>query len=207
MVAMGRPREFNREEALDRALQVFWTQGFERTSVEDLTESMGIRRGSLYAAFGDKHRLFLEALDRYEERFYRDTHRFLEDGSAREGIRRVFEQVVSDCACGRGTRGCFITNTAVALAEDDPETASRVRANLRRLEDAFASALARERTFPSPRALARFLTSSLQGLRVLSRCGVALDVLDDAVEVTLSVLDTKAPTGATNNERRSEGNG
>jgi TetR/AcrR family transcriptional repressor of nem operon len=188
---MGRPREFDREEVLDRAVQVFWTRGFERTSVDDLTESMGIQRGSLYAAFGDKHRLFLEALDRYEERFYRNTLRFLEERPAPDGIRRVFEQVVSDCACGSGTRGCFITNTAVALAEDDPETASRVRANLSRLEDAFESALARGKTLGGrdPRALARFLTSSLQGLRVLSRCGVPLDVLNDAVEVTLSVLD------------------
>jgi TetR/AcrR family transcriptional repressor of nem operon len=160
---------------------------------------MGIQRGSLYATFGDKHQLFLRALDRYEERFYRDTLRFLEEGSARDGIRRVFEQVVSDCACG-GSKGCFITNTAVALAEDDPETASRVRSNLLRLERAFEAALSRARGETlggrEPRALARFLTTSLQGLRVLSRCGVELDVLDDAVEVTLSVLDQPAPRGS-----------
>lgn len=197
---MGRPREFDRDEALDRAVQVFWTRGFERTSVDDLTDSMGIQRGSLYAAFGGKHQLFLEALDRYEERFYRNTLRFLEEGPAREGIRRVFAEVVSDCACGSGAKGCFITNTAVALAEDDSETASRVRSNLRRLEDAFETALSRDEPAilrgREPRALARFLTGSLQGLRVLSRCGVALDVLDDAVEMTLSVLDQKAPTGS-----------
>jgi TetR/AcrR family transcriptional repressor of nem operon len=161
---------------------------------------MGIQRGSLYAAFGDKHQLFHEALDRYEERFYRDTLRFLEEGPPREGIRRVFEQVVSDCACGGGAKGCFITNTAVALAEDDPETASRVRANLRRLEGAFESALARAEPAVlagrEPRALARFLTTSLQGLRVLSRCCVELDVLNDAVEVTLSVLQEPAPRGS-----------
>jgi TetR/AcrR family transcriptional repressor of nem operon len=199
---MGRPREFDREEVLDRAVQVFWTQGFDRTSVEDLTESMGIQRGSLYATFGDKHQLFLEALDRYEERFYRDTLRFLEEESAQEGIRRVFEQVVSDCACGSGARGCFITNTAVALAEDDAETARRVRANLQRLEDAFASALVRGETpaLASPRAIARFLTASLQGLRVLSRCGVDLDVLHDAVDVTLSALKPSAPEGAQQQE-------
>ena len=153
---------------------------------------MGIQRGSLYAAFGDKHQLFLEALDRYEERFYRDTLRFLEEGPAREGIRRVFAQVVSDCACGGGAKGCFITNTAVALAEDDPETASRVRSNLRRLEGAFEAALTRSEPATlqgrEPKALARFLTTSLQGLRVLSRCCVELDVLNDAVEVTLSVV-------------------
>ncbi len=203
---MGRPREFDRDEALDRAVQVFWSRGFERTSVEDLTDSMGIQRGSLYAAFGDKHRLFLEALDRYEERFYRDTTRFLEEGTPQDGIRQVFEQVVSDCACGGGSKGCFITNTAVALAEDDPETAARVRSNLRRLEGAFENALKRAEPASlaerEPRALARFLTSSLQGLRVLSRCCVELDVLHDAVEVTLSVLNQSRSTEERNSERR-----
>jgi TetR/AcrR family transcriptional repressor of nem operon len=164
--------------------------------VDDLTESMGIQRGSLYAAFGGKHQLFLEALDRYEERFYRSTLRFLEEGTP-EGIRRVFEQVVTECACGSGGKGCFITNTAVALAEDDPETARRVRANFVRLERAFESALSRigaaGGSGRDPRAVARFLTGSLQGLRVLSRCGVPLDVLNDAVEVTLSVLQSTAP--------------
>jgi TetR/AcrR family transcriptional repressor of nem operon len=158
---------------------------------------MGIQRGSLYAAFGDKRQLFLEALDRYEERFYRSTLRHLEEGHPREGIRRVFEQVVSDCACAGGSKGCFITNTAVALAEDDPETASLVRRNLLRLEGAFESALARADGSAlagnDPQKLARFFTSSLQGLRVLSRCGVDLTVLNDAVEVTLSVLNDVAP--------------
>ncbi|MGH9321053.1 MAG: TetR/AcrR family transcriptional regulator [Vicinamibacteria bacterium] len=178
-------------------MQVFWKLGYERTSVENLTESMGIQRGSLYAAFGDKHRLFLEALDRYEERFYRETLRLLETAPAPEAIRQVFLQVLSDCACGGGSKGCFITNTAVALAEDDAETAARVRSNLSRLENAFASALARSEpgflTGREPRAVARFLTTSLQGLRVLSRCCVELDVLHDAVEVTLSVLNEPAP--------------
>ncbi len=169
---------------------------------------MGIQRGSLYAAFGGKHQLFLEALDRYEERFYRDTLRYLDEETPQEGIRQVFEQVVSDCACAGGSKGCFITNTAVALAEDDPETAARVRSNLRRLEGAFENALSRAEPASlagrEPRALARFLTSSLQGLRVLSRCCVELDVLHDAVEVTLSVLNQSAPQRSEISERRPE---
>jgi TetR/AcrR family transcriptional repressor of nem operon len=188
---MGRPREFDRDEALDRAMEVFWTRGYERTSVAHLTESMGIQRGSLYAAFGDKRRLFLEALERYEERFYQLTLGSLRGEPPIEGIRKVFLQVLSDCTCAGGSKGCFVTNTAVALAEEDPEVARRVRANLLRLEDAFEEALSRN---PLPgrrdaRAVARFLTNSLQGLRVLSKCCADLDVLHDAVAVTLSVLE------------------
>jgi len=190
---MARPREFDRDEALDHAIEVFWTRGYDRTSVQDLVDSMGIQRGSLYAAFGGKQQLFLSALDRYEARFYTEMRRSLsKDLPVKERIARVFRDVILDCACEGGSRGCFITNTAVALADGDEETASRVRQNLRRVEDAFAEALSKavagDRKH-SPRALARFLTNSLQGLRVMSRCCADVDVMQDSVDVTLSVLD------------------
>jgi TetR/AcrR family transcriptional repressor of nem operon len=205
---MGRPREFDRERALDRAVEVFWARGYNRTSVQDLTDSMGIQRGSLYAAFGDKHQLFLEALERYEGRFYREIAGLLEKRSAREGIREVFSKVLTDCACEGAHKGCFITNTAVALAEDEPETAARVRANLLRVEDLFEKALRRDQeagelpSGPGSRALARFLANSFQGLRVLSKCCVDLNVLHDAIEVTLSILDGPAPPAPGANHQR-----
>ncbi len=191
---MARSREFDRDEVLDKAIEVFWTQGYDGTSVQDLVDAMGIQRGSLYAAFGDKHQLFLEALDRYEQAFHGRMVEFLR-GSAREGIRQVFEQVVVDCACDDSHKGCFITNTAVGLSQGDAEMAARVRANLLRMEDAFADALERARGSGKlteenePRALARFLTNSLQGLRVLSKSSVAPEVLQEVVGVTLSVLE------------------
>lgn len=194
---MARPREYDRDEVLDRAIEVFWTRGYDRTSVQDLVDSMGIHRGSLYAAFGGKQSLFLEALDRYEERFYRKMVAILSEPlPVRERIARIFRDVVLDCACDGGSRGCFITNTAVALSEGDEETASRVRQNLRRVEDAFERTLAQEDAAspgrPEPRAVARFLTNSLQGLRVLSRCCVDVAMLQDVVDVTLSILDEPA---------------
>ncbi len=188
---MARPREFDRDEVLDRAMEVFWARGYDRTSVQDLVDSMGIQRGSLYAAFGGKQQLFLDALDRYEQRFYESMREALaRDEPVRERIGRVFRNVVLDCACEGGRRGCFITNTAVALSEGDEETASLIRRNLRRVEDTFFEALAADDVAsPRARALARFLTNSLQGLRVLSRCCVDVDVLQDTVDVTLSVLE------------------
>lgn len=190
---MARPREFNRDEVLDRAINVFWTRGYDRTSIQDLVDTMGIQRGSLYAAFGDKQQLFLEALDLYEQRFHDKTVRVLaEGGSVQDRIAKIFSEVVLDCACDQGSRGCFITNTAVSLAEGDEETAARIRKNLKRLENAFEASLAKAPDLSGrhgPRALARYLTNALQGLRVLSRCCVDVDVLQDAVDVTLSVLD------------------
>ncbi|HSF16571.1 MAG TPA: TetR/AcrR family transcriptional regulator [Vicinamibacteria bacterium] len=199
---MSRPREFDRDEALERAVEAFWTKGYGGTSVQNLVDSMGIQRGSLYAAFGDKRQLFLEALEKYEERFYLKMVAFLEAGSSREGIRRVFEQVLEDCACGSGVKGCLITNTAVALAEEDSDVRERVRTNLARVEGAFRESLldgSRRGQLPArcePFAVARFLTNSLQGLRVLAKCSVDYDVLKDAVEVTLSILEDPAPPRA-----------
>ncbi len=180
---------------MDRAINVFWTRGYDRTSIQDLVDIMGIQRGSLYAAFGDKQQLFLEALDLYEQRFHDKTVRVLaEGGTVQDRIAKIFREVVLDCACDQGSRGCFITNTAVSLAEGDEETAARIRKNLKRLENAFEASLAKAPDLSGrhgPRALARYLTNALQGLRVLSRCCVDVDVLEDAVDVTLSVLDQK----------------
>ena len=195
---MARPREFDHDVVLDRAIEVFWTRGYDRTSIQDLVDSMGIQRGSLYAAFGGKQQLFLEALDRYEERFYRGMVEVLSQPEpVKERIARIFRGVVLDCACESGSRGCFITNTAVALAEGDEETATRVRQNLRRVEDAFEEALSKAdeiSTRHEPRAVARFLTNALQGLRVLSRCCVDVAMLEDVVNVTLTILDEPVAT-------------
>jgi TetR/AcrR family transcriptional repressor of nem operon len=202
---MARPRGFDREEVLDRAVELFWTHGYDRTSVQDLVDSMGIQRGSLYAAFGDKHQLFLEALDRYEERFYQSMRELMSaSDSPEEGIRRVFEAVLVDCACDDGTKGCFITNAAVALADSDPDTAARVRSNLGRVEETFFEALSPVRA--DARALARFLTNSFQGLRVLSKCCVDHGILRDAVEVTLLVLK-RSDQGANSAEKGDPSNG
>ena len=197
---MARPRTFDRDEVLDRAVELFWSQGYERTSIQDLVDSMGIQRGSLYAAFGDKKHLFLEALDRYEQTFRQEMKRLFDAPSgAREGIRAVFERVLNECSCDDGYKGCFMTNTAVALSDKDEDTMRRIHVNLKHMEDVFCEALERDETASrfadhEPRRLARFLTNSLQGLRVLSRCRAESDVLRDTIEVTLSILEPTSRT-------------
>ncbi len=193
---MPRPKEFDREEVLDRAIEAFWARGYEATSVQDLVDSMGINRGSIYATFGDKHRLFLEALDRYEEAFHTKMLEVLRGPSSpRKGIERIFDAVIRECACDSGKKGCLLTNSAVELSGHDRETATRVQMNLSRLETAFEETLCSAKEMGEigvqhdPKALARFLTSSLQGLRVMSKAWPDRVVLRDVAEVTLSALD------------------
>src|SRR3546814_13184383 len=89
MVAMGRPRSFDIDEALDRALEVFWRKGYEGASLSDLTEAMGIARPSLYAAFGNKEELFCKALDRYVEQKVAHVRKAFEEPTARGVAERL----------------------------------------------------------------------------------------------------------------------
>ena len=196
---MARPREFDRAQVLDQAIEVFWRRGYEATSIEELVGRMGIHRGSLYCAFGDKHSLFLAALDRYEEVFHSKILERLVDGSlrgrARQAIRDVFDDMVRSCAGQAGRKGCLMTNSAVELAARDRDIAARVGANLSRLEKALFTAVRSAQADGElssrldARALARFLASSLQGLRVMGMSCSDRTVLRDVARVTLSVLD------------------
>jgi TetR/AcrR family transcriptional repressor of nem operon len=191
---MSRQKEFDRDEVLDRALDLFWQRGYEATSVQDLVAAMGIHRGSLYATFGEKRALFLAALERYEHVGIETVLAELErPGPVRESVRRVFEGVVREAAASGGRRGCFAINTAMELAPHDPAVAARVDSMLRRVEGAFEAALIRaqargEIAVADPRALARFLTATLQGLRMLARAGTDCATLTDVVEVALRTV-------------------
>lgn len=193
---MGRHKEFSREVVLDKAIDAFWSRGYEATSVQDLVDEMGINRGSLYDTFGDKHALFLAAIDRYYERSLACTLAYLEaPGPARRGIELAIRNIV-DCAGAEGQRrGCFVTNSAVELAPHCRDTASRVRAYYERLEEAFFAAFERAARggeiseTRDLRAIARFVTCCLQGMLVLSKAGYEREALDDVVEIVLSKLE------------------
>ncbi|MEZ6235366.1 MAG: TetR/AcrR family transcriptional regulator [Phycisphaerales bacterium] len=124
MPPIGRPREFDRAEALQRALEVFWTRGYEATQVEELVEAMGIGRGSMYAAFGDKRGLFLEALEAFVGQisaWYREKV-LSGPGTALENLRGVVRRWPEVAASGG--RGCFLTNSLIERAGHDPEVAA-----------------------------------------------------------------------------------
>jgi TetR/AcrR family transcriptional repressor of nem operon len=192
---MARKREFDLELVLDRAIDAFWCKGYEATSVQDLLDGMGINRGSLYDTFGDKHSLFLAAIDRYYDKALTRTCANLDaSGPARAAIERVVRDA-ADCACAdRQRKGCLMTNSAVELAPHCLETAERVARYYRNTEDAFCRALRRARTEGGvrsrldDRALARFITCSLQGLQVFSKVSADRQALRDAAEGIVSAL-------------------
>jgi TetR/AcrR family transcriptional repressor of nem operon len=189
---MARPREFDADDALECATRVFWTRGFEHTSLDDLCAATGLGRSSLYAAFGDKRALYLKALARYEERSVARIAKAFEGRTLRQGLEAFLAGLIDDIVAGPGRSGCFIGNCAAELARLDRAAAARVRASLELIEAAFREVLRRE--LPSgadASALARFLTAGVQGLRLVGKANPQRAALEDIARVMLTCLQEK----------------
>ncbi len=193
---MARPREFEVQTVLDRAMKVFWAKGYESTSLDDLCEATGLGRSSLYAAFGDKHELYLTTLRHYEdEAVVRITAALAGPHTIRESIAMLLGRMTDDIVAGPGRRGCFIGNCAGELARNDPNASAHVRRALDRIESVFRDALSRAQArgeiaeSADVNALARFLTASFQGLRLIGKARPERAVLDDIAAVMLRCID------------------
>jgi TetR/AcrR family transcriptional repressor of nem operon len=196
IATMARPREFNQEEALQKAMNLFWRQGYEATSMADLLAATGLSKSSLYDTFGDKRTLFLSALDAYRQFRQAGFQASLNDGRpARESIAALFEGFTTKVVEDSRSYGCMSCNEAVEFGPGDQEVQGIVLADFQAMEDAFAEAVARGQRDGSianqapARRLARFLTVHLQGLHVMARAGAGVDQFDDAIAVMLTVLD------------------
>jgi TetR/AcrR family transcriptional repressor of nem operon len=177
---VARPRKFDTDLLLDKAMHLFWKQGYEPTSVQDLGGVLAVHPGTLYDTFGDKHALLLLALDRYVKTVGCQVMDVLkEPGSRRQAIERLFEVSVTRLTSETGAYGCLMTNIAMERAHCDPETIRRVAAYQQTVEEALAEALREAqakgelapRTEADTLSLARFLNGCLQGMRVLARSG------------------------------------
>jgi TetR/AcrR family transcriptional repressor of nem operon len=187
---MARPRQFDVDKALDRAMGVFWLKGYEGTSLQDLLKAMKIARGSLYKAFEDKRSVYLAALDRYDKTEVEEGIAFLRDPKAGDGFARVramLEGAKDDAA----RRGCFLCNAAVDLARSDSDVEAKVSSMFRRLEKGIATALKQSRRASRWSAKRRadtaaYILNTYLGLRVLARSGYPLKDLQAIIDSALS---------------------
>jgi TetR/AcrR family transcriptional repressor of nem operon len=193
---MARPREFDEQSALEQAMQVFWSQGFEATSMTDLTAAMGLSKSSLYDTFGSKHELFLATIDHYKDNVTAQVRSAAElDVPARQLIASLFGRAVDHMTDGSGQRGCFLNNCAVEVGPHDPEAAERCRAGLAVMEDSFQRLVLRSQDesgiaeAKDARALARFLTGAINGIMVIGKANPDREVLNDIAAVALTALD------------------
>ena len=191
---MARTKEFDRERALERAMQVFWVKGYTATSLDDLLEATGIGRQSLYDTFGSKRELFGEAIHRYIDRSAESHACIATSESPRRAIREMFEAIIDEGPASQ-RRGCFGVNTTVELAPHDPDIAKLIAARQRALEDHLYAGLERAKQLgelprgKDSRGLARFLIGALQGLRVAATADPGAPGLRDIVRFTLAALD------------------
>ena len=191
---MARTKTFDPDAALDGAMRVFWSQGYEATSVDDLVGATGVNRASLYGTFGDKHALFLKALDRYAGvGLFSSLDVEDETRSVRTVLRALFDRLIDRCLEGDGA-GCLVTNTICEFGARDPDVLARARGALARMENALDLLVRRGQANgeidaePPPRELARYLLNAMQGLQVVAKVNGDERALRQIASRTLDAL-------------------
>jgi TetR/AcrR family transcriptional regulator, transcriptional repressor for nem operon len=174
---------------------VFWQQGYEATSVDDLLKATGLARQSLYNTFGDKKELFITALEHYRKQQGSRMLELLTNApSVKVGFARLFQHVIEESLGDKRCKGCLMVNTATELAPHDPTIRALVDAAEAHKEEVFTKALERAQAtgelkpHHDPKALAQFLYNAILGLRVRARHKPKRETLEHVAQLTLSLL-------------------
>jgi TetR/AcrR family transcriptional repressor of nem operon len=192
---MARTKDFDEDEVLSKAMNLFWLKGYNGTSMQDLVDGLGISRSSLYDTYGDKHALFLKALDNYRELAAKGLAKIgREAGSAKDAIRLVLEQSINDLVKDKDHKGCFLVNAAVEMAPHDKEVNGMLCQNDKYMEEYFYETIQKGQAngeisnTQDARLLAQFIINSIKGIRVTAKSVNDKKVFKDIINLTLSVL-------------------
>ena len=193
----GRPRSFDREQALDQAMEVFWEKGFEAASLADLTRAMKINAPSLYAAFGDKERLFLEAVERYTSR-RGESCDYCHEATAKEAVETLLTYMAEELSSSSHPRGCLMMMAATTTAGASPQLQAAL-AKLRslsraKLKERIARGVAAGElpADTEATALANFYGTIITGMSVMARDGASRKALLATVEAAMRGWPEKA---------------
>ena len=191
---MARPREFNEEEVLARAMEVFWNAGFEGTSLDALEASMGMNRSSLYNTFGGKLELFCKALDAYSAGPCQELFAPLCNERGGEALRGYLNVLRSFVGSREASKGCMMVNTSLEAAADDSEVGPRVEAHFQKLRTGFLQAYASGieehsvNSALSPEEAADWLLTFVRGVLASAAAGESSRLLSRSIEVTAKQL-------------------
>ena len=197
----GRPRSFDRDQALQRALEVFWTRGYGPATVAELCAAMGINPPSLYAAFGNKDALFLEALQHYETTYWASPWQALDDEA---DLRRAMERFLFEAAAILSSRdvpcGCLVVQNSGSVSTESEGVGDALRLLREASKASFRKRLERARAagdLPAGadvEALAATFAAILQGMSAQARDGAAREALEGIARASLAMLPaTRAP--------------
>ncbi|MFB9076837.1 TetR/AcrR family transcriptional regulator [Flavobacterium procerum] len=193
---MARTKEFNEDQVLDKAVEIFWHKGYNGTSAQDLVNHLGLSRSSLYDTFGDKQKLFVTSLKRYQKQGQDAVKELLENSeNVKDAISQIFKQAVLESLDDRITKGCFMVNSAVELAMHEPQIEKIVIENRQIMEEVFFNAIKKGQekgqisTKNDAQMLARFVFNNYSGIRVLARGGEKdKTVYDDILKAIFSLF-------------------
>jgi len=193
---MPRVKKFDEKEVLEKAMELFWGQGYHATSIQDLVDYLGINRASLYDTYGGKESLFQKALQLYREQNTSQVRRFLQGRpQVREGLRALFAAAIAEATMDEDRKGCFVVNTATELLPGDPELLQTLGENKRIFEQLFFEYLKQgEATGQIPggkdlRAIASLLFMLYNGLKVVSKIAPDQNQFQASIDQVLRLLD------------------
>jgi AcrR family transcriptional regulator len=192
----GRPRAYDPQAALRQITDTFWKTGYSATSLDEISAATGMNRPSLYAAFGDKHALYLEALARYWQISLAATREALaDDRPLDEALTLAYEAALSMYFSGEGNpRGCFVMGTAVTEAVMDSDIRESLAAGLRTIDADFEARfrIARERgelrNDTDPAALAFLASATMQSIAIRARAGIPRAELTELARKAVTVI-------------------
>jgi TetR/AcrR family transcriptional repressor of nem operon len=191
---MGRSKEFEESVVLQKAMELFWQQGYEKTSLNDLVEHMGIHRRSLYDSFGDKHTLFLKTIDCFGE-FIKARLKFeiSRAETAKQAIQFIFDFMIEES--GDRSLGCLFVNSATELAPRDREVGEKINEAFMQLENLLEDCIRKGQQAGEFRCdydaevLAENLHNALLGIRVLARTSASKEKLQRIADSSLAILN------------------
>jgi TetR/AcrR family transcriptional repressor of nem operon len=194
---MARPRQFDPDLAAQEAMEAFWERGYNATSVSDLLEEMGLNKGSLYGTFGDKKKLFLAALNKYQDQNVATIREVLERPgfSPRQAIEAFLQSSAERCIGEDAPRGCLAAKAALELAPHDPDISAWIRRFHERNVELVSQTIARGQQHGEinpkldAREVARFLLNGLAGLKLLGTTRPTPDEVQAVVRLMLKVLE------------------
>jgi len=193
---MARTKDFDENEVLTRAMNLFWSRGYNATSMEDLVGNLGISRSSLYDTYVDKHTLFIKALEHYQQMGYAKIQDILKSpGSSKETVKRLIEHATCGSSASGKQTGCFLVNAEVEVAPHDKKVSKLICNNGEQMEDIFYQVIKNgQKTGDvknprNARSLARFITNTIKGLQVTAKSTFDKAGFNEIIGMTVSILD------------------
>lgn len=192
---MARTKDFDESEVLKKAICIFWDKGYNGTSMQDLVDGLGISRSSLYDTFGDKQKLYLKALEGYQQQNNQQFDCLVNKApDAKIAIKHVLELIVDNLLGDMQRKGCFMVNAGIELASHDEQVNALLCRNEKQMEEFFFTVIKQGQekgeisTQQTAQALARFLNNTVKGMQVSVKSTTDRKFFEDIVQTAITVL-------------------